>query len=191
MKRSKEELQRSQRLGVEARRVNNAMRQRMLPQPDSYRHIQATNGKLIKVNCEDFEFFIERSWRLNDRGYAISDQSVKRMHRQVMELALGRALEDKEQVDHINGDRSDNRRHNLRTASNQENCFNQRPRQATSRFKGVYWYAMAGKWRASIQPGGVKVHCGTFDDEVEAAYMYDQYALELFGEYAYLNILGD
>jgi hypothetical protein len=66
--------------------------------------------------------------------------------------------------------------------------FNKGPKPGhTSIYKGVCWYKIPRKWRASICHNKQKIYLGFFDDEVEAARAYDAKAAELFGEEAYLN----
>lgn len=57
----------------------------------------------------------------------------------------------------------------------------------TSRFKGVSWNIGVEKWRAGIRINGKGKHLGYFDDEIEAAYVYDAAAIESFGEFARTN----
>ena len=57
----------------------------------------------------------------------------------------------------------------------------------SSIFKGVVWYKITGKWRATIKIAQKDIHIGYFDTELEAAEAYDEKALELFGEFAKPN----
>jgi hypothetical protein len=90
-------------------------------------------------------------------------------------------------VDHINKDKLDNRRFNLRLASRSQNCANSGPRAGTSLYKGVRWVKERSAWRASI---GFNYHyrtLGDFGDEQSAALAYDRAAYATWGEFAYLN----
>jgi hypothetical protein len=90
-------------------------------------------------------------------------------------------------VDHANGDGLDNRRANLRPASQLLNARNLRKRQGTSsRFKGVCRLP-DGRWQANIRINGHSRHLGWFVDEEAAAGAYDNAARELFGEFAAVN----
>lgn len=78
-----------------------------------------------------------------------------------------------EQIDHINGVRSDNRINNLREATNSQNQRNTGARSHnTSGFKGVRWHKASGKYCAAIQHKGKRHHLGLFSgpDEAHAAY---------------------
>lgn len=92
-------------------------------------------------------------------------------------------------VDHIDHDRLNNRRSNLRPATILENNWNRRKLDScTSQYLGVSkdtW--RTEKWRASIMVERRKYDLGLFDTEEEAAYVRDQAAMQLRGEFANLN----
>ena len=106
-------------------------------------------------------------------------------HRVVWYLAYGEWPQG--EIDHINGDKSDNRLKNLRDVTHQQNMLNKASQQATSKFKGVHWHKKNKKWRATLWNGTSKLHLGMFNCEKEAALAYDQAAKEVFGEFARLN----
>lgn len=88
------------------------------------------------------------------------------------------------QVDHINGQRDDNRAINLRVATNAENQANAKRRSDNrSGFKGVS-PTYGQRWRASIKSGGRTRHLGHFDTAEAAHQAYCEAASELFGEFA-------
>lgn len=89
-------------------------------------------------------------------------------------------------VDHRNGNGLDNRRENMRSASNAENGAN-RCAVSSSGFKGVDWRSVKRRWRARITIDGQQIHLGTFLVPEEAARAYDEAAARLFGEFARLN----
>lgn len=89
----------------------------------------------------------------------------------------------KHQIDHINGDPSDNRICNLREASNLENHQNIRAHQDNkSGYLGVSWYPKIKKWSAEIMHEGIKYKLGMFDDpkEAHAAYLAKKQELHPF-----------
>jgi hypothetical protein len=87
-------------------------------------------------------------------------------------------------IDHINGDRSDNKIENLRLASRSENNIN---RPAVSGYKGVRYHKPSGKWQARITKEYKEKHLGLFETEIEAAKAYDEAAKVLHGGFATLN----
>lgn len=86
------------------------------------------------------------------------------------------------QIDHINGNRSDNRLCNLREATPSQNCANSRARR--SGLKGATFVRKIGRWQAQIGIGRKNVFLGLFDTEEEAAAAYARKAREVHGEFA-------
>jgi hypothetical protein len=73
------------------------------------------------------------------------------------------------EIDHIDGDRSNNRIANLRDVSKSQNQRNRKMDPLNkSGFNGVYWYARSGKWRAKVHANGKHEHLGTFGTLEEA-----------------------
>jgi len=190
MAQSKERMREVQKFATELRRQKVMRRQHTVAQPSSHRLIVCSGGQHVWVDAVDYPGLAMLSWRVNHSGYAITDEQPAKMHRRIMENYLSRSLERCEQVDHVNHNRIDNRRSNLRLVTNQQNGFNKLPVVATSAYKGVYWVKQKQQWCASISISGQKIHCGFFVEEIEAAYRYDQFAMQLFGQYAYLNVVG-
>lgn len=88
-------------------------------------------------------------------------------------------------IDHINGDRADNRFANLREATRSQNNFNAGPQKNnTSGRKGVCWNKRASKWQASIKKNNIQIYLGVFGSIDAAASAYEQAAKELHGEFA-------
>lgn len=149
--------------------------------------IPLTQGKVALVDDEDFDYLSQFKWHLKRSSkkarvvYAVAHEpnttrnSTKlRMHR----LLLPGAKE----VDHINGDGLDNRRHNLRAATKHQNMRNmQRHRDNESGFKGVSRHQK--RWCARIH----NKFLGTFPSPIEAARAHDEAASARFGEFARLN----
>ena len=82
------------------------------------------------------------------------------------------------QIDHINGDKSDNRIVNLRLATTQQNGFNQ------TKSKGIHWDTRIKRWRAQVFKDGKSIHVGNFIDEVAARAAVACKKRELFGEFS-------
>jgi hypothetical protein len=88
-------------------------------------------------------------------------------------------------IDHIDGDRSNNKFSNLRVATHAENLRNRGANSNnTSGHKGVYWHKRARKWAASIKSDHGYSHLGLFNDKESAANAYAEAARELHGEFA-------
>jgi hypothetical protein len=111
------------------------------------------------------------------------------LHNEVMQRVLGRLLESEELVDHINRDKLDCRRSNLRVATRSQNEANKtKGARGSSKYKGVTKTAN-GKWKAEITVAGKRRYLGVFKDEVDAAMAYNNAAAIEYGEFAYLNEL--
>lgn len=90
-----------------------------------------------------------------------------------------------DEIDHINGVRTDNRIANLRPATPSENRQNQAPRTGgTSHLKGVSWHTSHKKWRAVITYAGKCSHIGYYDTEQDANAAYAVTAAKVFGQFA-------
>lgn len=150
---------------------------------DGTSRIELTQGGFALVDTQDVELVIQLLWRLGTHGYAVSKDGRTLMHRLIMGAADG------VQVDHINHDKLDNRRSNLRVVTRAQNAANQRKcktKTTSSKYKGVCLHS-SGRWRAHIQANKTYTFLGYYPDEESAARAYDARALELWGEYAHLN----
>ena len=144
-------------------------------------------GKYALVDDEDYEVIGKWKWHLSKDGYvkrtykAGSKVKAQLLHRAI--LANG---SNKKHIDHINHDKLDNQKHNLRWASPSENGGNSKlSKSNTTGYKGVT--KRHGKFRSHIRHNRVLIHIGVFDTPEEAAKAYDKKAREMFGEYAWLN----
>lgn len=91
-------------------------------------------------------------------------------------------------VDHINNDPLDNRRSNLRVASQSQNMANQRKHKDNrSGYKGVTQYAHTRRWMARVKIKNKNLYLGCFSNPADAARAYDAAAIKHFGEFACLN----
>ncbi len=148
--------------------------------------IPLTQGYFALVDADDYEKLSQYKWHVNRKGdmlYACRSEKGKKikMHRQILNAPPGM------HCDHINHNGLDNRKANLRLCTPQQNACNRRPLERTSKYKGVHWDSLSRKWRAEIKHNGRTIHIGFYDYEQDAAIAYDDYAIELFGEFAWLN----
>jgi hypothetical protein len=150
-------------------------------------------GNFVLVDDDDFEWLSTWKWFLNNMGYAIRNQAwprksyMIRMHRQV----LGILHDSNMHCDHINGNKLDNRRKNLRICTRSENLGNSKKHEnSTSQFKGVSWSNRYGKWEAHINKDKKSFYLGRFLNEQTAAMAYNKAAKKKFGEFARINSIG-
>ena len=106
-------------------------------------------------------------------------------HRMIFYLVNGHLPSE---IDHIDGDKSNNHPANLRAATRSQNSANKLSHQgSSSKYLGVHWIASTSKWRARISKDGKSKCLGLFTDEKEAAKAYNKAAPEMHGEFANLN----
>ena len=122
---------------------------------------------------------------LNDNGYAFISLGRHwrfRAHQLAWLYMTGEWPEA--DIDHINGDRADNRWANLRAATRRQNLQNTGIRKSnTSGLKGVSYDASRGKWKAQMRLPGVARFIGRFDTKEEASAAYNAFAEAHFGEF--------
>lgn len=159
--------------------------------------IKLAGGLLTEVDDANFEWLNQWRWYLSSSGYATRTQYVKgsgrkkqknkiiRMHRLITNAPDGLL------TDHIDGDKLNNRRSNLRLATHTENHQNRgKQDNNTSGYKGVFLHnpKLKKPWRARITiPGNTNKHLGFFATPELAARAYNKAATEHHGEFARLN----
>jgi len=140
-------------------------------------------GEKIIVDTEDLPKVEEYNWCISGGGYAVRCINMKNVyfHKQIIETKEG------EWADHINRNKLDNRKCNLRSCTPSQNAFNRTPSHKTSKYKGVSLSKKNNNWVAMIYKGKDVRYLGSFENEIDAAKAYNEAAKELFGEFAYLN----
>lgn len=90
-------------------------------------------------------------------------------------------------TDHINHDRIDNRKSNLRICTASQNGSNRSIVSSKSGFKGVTFHKHKSKWMSVTRHNGKQIHIGYYDTPEEAAKAYDKKARKLKGEFSCTN----
>jgi hypothetical protein len=96
-----------------------------------------------------------------------------------------------EQIDHHDQNKLNNRMSNLREATNAQNSCNRVNGKNSTGFKGVSFHKRQGKYNARIMKDGVSISLGSFDDPQYAAHEYNKAAIQMHGEFACLNPIGE
>lgn len=156
-------------------------------------------GTFAIVDDDDYEAVRRVKWSNNNCGYVQSTRGT--LHRFVMKAIKG------QEIDHINRNKLDNRKDNLRFCTRSENCRNrpdfkgntqelqsirklgrgiiQRRRPNASGYHGVS--KNGTKWSSTIGQHNKRYHLGCFSTAEEAARAYDRKAIQLYGKHAKLN----
>jgi hypothetical protein len=149
--------------------------------------VELTRGASVIVDADDLTKITMTSWNLNSMGYAVRFKmlpSGKRTHELMHRFIMGLEYGDRRVVDHINGDKLDNRKENLRICSIAENCLNSKAhRDNKSGFKGAFLHKPSGRWMAQIARDGKKKHLGYFSSAEEAHAAYCAAAKVLHGDF--------
>lgn len=157
------------------------------------KNIELTQGKFAIVDDEDFDFLNQWKWAAAKRRntwYAIrTDCSLGKMnsksilmHRLIMSAGKGKLIDHKDQFG------LNNQKINLRESTHSQNSANRKAyKNSTSKYLGVGWNKEKKKWQAQITINYRRIHLGYFNQEEEAANVYNIKALEFFGEFSMLN----
>jgi hypothetical protein len=163
-----------------------------MEQADTQNYRQITQEDLVKnftYNPSTGEFNRLRgrakTGSVNNEGYVHIkiNNKIYKAHRLAFLYMTGDFPAD--EVDHINGNRSDNRWENLRKCTRHQNMGNSKTYQNNrSNLKGVR--KNRNGWEARIRINGTAIQIGTFKTREEAKAAYDAKAVELFKEFARL-----
>jgi hypothetical protein len=158
--------------------------------------MQFKKGLVGLLSDEDADLISECKWGVAGPGYVSGSYQGKQqyLHRVVLSRVIGRELVKGEYSDHINRNRLDNRRENLRVVTNRQNLLNRELQDNnTSGYRGVWYYKgqahknIKKRWAAEIKIVGKRKFLGFYETAKEAAQAYDNAARESNGEFARLN----
>lgn len=150
------------------------------------KEIRLTKGQVALVDDEDFEYLNQWNWYVSRSGYAVRTHGIFRktilMHRLISNTPDGY------ETDHIDRNRLNNQKNNLRVCTVSENQHNKGMNSDNkSGYKGVSWDAKNNKWRASIRYNNKTYNAGRYETAEEAAGAYDEMAVKLHGNFASTN----
>ena len=130
-----------------------------------------TKGETF-VDDSDYEYLSQWKWYLSG-GYAYSSER-KKMHRVIMNA------KDGEIVDHIDRNKLNNTRANLRIVDKEGNVHNQKKRANTkNNYKGTQYIKRLNLWQSRCRIYGNDYLLGYYKSEIAAAYAYNKKAIEL------------
>lgn len=159
----------------------------------NYLVVSDAKGNTFKISPQD-EWVLAYPWRVEKHSKAnftrvaatVRHEQLDRpktilLHRMIMETPKGLF------VDHKNHDETDNTRENLRNVTQMQNLQNRKSKTGTSKYKGVSWSNRTNRWYSAIGANKKLYFLGGFDNEEDAAKAYNEMAVKLHGEFAYLN----
>jgi hypothetical protein len=156
-----------------------------------------TNGDLVEVDEDLYKFLNWFTWRPMsnkiNQNYPVTKANggTAMMHRMIIEVTTGRKIEKGFEVDHIDGDKLNNRKENLRVCTPYENGQNHGIHSTMNKTGFIGVTNMNGKslnpYRAILTLPDKHVQIGCFDTAENAAFHRDLAALKYKGEYARLN----
>ena len=151
-------------------------------------------GDIMLVSKGDINTILNFRWYLNSGGYPSTygtfDKEIKFSRPVPCHQILFGNLKKGYVVDHINRNRLDNRRENLRVCTSKQNSYNRKkPKNSNNRFKGVVKTGPKDnpRYTASVTKDGQKYEIKDIPNEVQAAKVHDMIAEQLFGTYAAKN----
>lgn len=150
-----------------------------------HKELKLSNGFIALVDAFDYPILSKYKWYKSSYGYAIhkhyrDGRSIAvLMHKMLVCPPKGMY------VDHINGDKLDNRRQNLRAATPRQNSYNAKLSVTnTTGFKGTRFLARTGRYSAQLRVNGKAKHLGYFTTVEEAHAAYCRAAIERDADFA-------
>jgi len=142
--------------------------------------IPLSQGKFALVDDDDYEWISKKKWYFRGNGYAAHRGVL--MHRAILKTPKGMS------TDHIDGNKLNNQKSNLRICTHTENIQNSKRNSGNvSGYKGVSQDKARGRWRAYIKSNKRMIHLGYFLTAEDAAHAYDEAARKYHGEFARTN----
>lgn len=129
----------------------------------------------VKLDAQD-ENYRALITSISPQGYARVGRDL--LHRRIAQPSKG------ECVDHINGDKLDNRRSNLRLCDESQNAANRHAVLSKSGLKGVCWEKQTRKWRATITVHYKQISLGRYHKLDDAKQAYNKASVKYFGKFA-------
>jgi hypothetical protein len=151
------------------------------------KEIPLTKGAIALVDDSDYDWLMTQGrWSLSNKGYAQHWYKLNGQRKALLMHRLILSAPPHLHVDHINGNRLNNCRENLRLASRSENNANRAMMPSNSSgYRGVN--RNRKHWEARIKYQNQRIYLGSFADAQEAALSYDAAARLLFADFAKLN----
>lgn len=148
---------------------------------------KAHGEQVIIFDESDLPLLQEHTWSIGKGKETYYARTHVRINGKQKFIAMHRLLMGfpNQPIDHKNRNGLDNRRSNLRPATNAQNQANSRlQRNNTSGHRGLYWNKTLKKWQVYMKKNGQRNYLGSFLSKEEAASVYAKAFIEFYGEYA-------
>lgn len=164
---------------------------------DLVKQIPLTQNQFALVDAENYDYLMQWKWYANFDPCTKSFYACRKsttingelktiyMHRVIMNVT-----DPKIYVDHVNHDRLNDCKSNLRIATHAQNQANTTSREnSSSKYLGVSWLKARNKWIVQLRKDKKLTYIGLFKNESDAALAYNEKAIEVHGEFANLNLI--
>lgn len=145
-----------------------------------------SKGEEFYFDLEDYDKIKDYCWHINDSGYIVS-MTTDSINSKRICILMHRIITDCPEdmvVDHINHNKNDNRKYNLRICSQQENRMNSNiSKRNTSGYTGVYLCKTSNKWQAYITYNNNDIYLGLFNNKEDAIKARVEAEEKYFGKY--------
>lgn len=150
--------------------------------------IELVNGGEALVDDDDYEVLSRYTWGITKDGYAIRfDDFYFGKKRPIYMHHLIHISKNDMEIDHIDTNKLNNQKSNLRTVTKSQNAQNRTKKEnLTSKYIGVH--LADGKWVAQIKKNGRVYYLGTYKYECVAALAYNRAAKKMYGGLARINV---
>lgn len=138
---------------------------------------QEPSGKFL-IDLDDLEQVLKHKWRFWKGNYYTGNKKPIMIHQFLLNPNSNQV------IDHINGDRQDNRRSNLRITTQEKNLLNKAILSNNNTgIAGVWFDKERKKWAAEIKMDGIKCFLGRYEDKADAAFARWTAEQKLFKEF--------
>lgn len=134
--------------------------------------VKISQNKQAIVDDEDFARVINWRWSHHHTGYVVRGKPQISLHRFIMGAKKG------QYVDHVNGDRLDNRKENLRFCTRKQNQWN------TRSYDGIHWRGDREAWIVRMRVDGRMKYIGYFKEKKDAEEARRQASLKYHGRFS-------
>lgn len=143
------------------------------------------NGEIFLFDLDCYDLIKDYCWYRTNSGYIATRYNSRKVL--LHKLILG-DIENKHNIDHINHNKYDNRKINLRFVTRSQNNINKSiQRNNTSGVPGVQWHNRDKVWEVYITINNKKTYMGRYTDFAQAVLFRKQLEQKYYGEFSYDN----